>query len=418
MSMITDEEYQKLSDHSYEGLPVGEKLDGKVSGWEVIDSVGESGASYISGFDATVYQNKQTDQIVIAYRGTDDLPDYGTDAADVVGGRYKYLQEQVEGGWSWWDYTPMGIGSQVSNEIQYKMNPFYQAEELYTKVRDQYPNANISLTGHSLGGAEAQLVAAKYDVNAVTFSAPSVMNLLTDDVEKKAKNGQFDNQIINYVNPRDSIGAGALSEYDRHVGSTYYINEDYATANALYDSLPPDMQLSGKIVKFGFSIMGEDYNYHNMKHYQFDEDGNISNKLVNRLTGEILTESPRKTLYEQSQLAMAKLGALASGLLGKWIGSIGNADKTIEVRPEQLKQVASTMQRSAEQFQMQSHTLISRVQTLMATSRSHRLTSITQRTHADLQQITLQYLQRTKAIADYIDKKANDFATADNTTTH
>ncbi|WP_354959413.1 lipase family protein [Bacillus sp. CECT 9360] len=45
-------------------------------------------------------------------------------------------------------------------------------------------NARIHLTGHSLGGALASYAGAVHSVEAVTFSSPSVVNLLPEELQK------------------------------------------------------------------------------------------------------------------------------------------------------------------------------------------------------------------------------------------
>ena len=46
-------------------------------------------------------------------------------------------------------------------------------QDLYNKVTYMYPNANIWLTGHSLGGGLAALLGATFGAPAVTFEAPA-----------------------------------------------------------------------------------------------------------------------------------------------------------------------------------------------------------------------------------------------------
>ncbi|WP_019421230.1 hypothetical protein [Paenibacillus sp. OSY-SE] len=91
------------------------------------------------------------------------------------------------------------------------------------------------------------------------------MNLLPDGLAAQARSGDFDGQIINYVNPKDAIGAGPFEEYERHVGATYYLGEDFETANGKYDGM------RGCIARFIDSISGD--NYRSMEHYMFNADG-------------------------------------------------------------------------------------------------------------------------------------------------
>ena len=55
----------------------------------------------------------------------------------------------------------------------------------------------------------------------MTYSAPSVTNLLDDVSLAKVNEGYYDGKVVNVVDPNDSVGAGGIVEYDRHVGSTF-----------------------------------------------------------------------------------------------------------------------------------------------------------------------------------------------------
>lgn len=89
---------------------------------------------------------------------------------------------------------------------------------------------------------------------------------------------------MNYVHPKDSIGAGAIKPYERHIGSTFYIGSPYQLENAEH--------LDNYLYRFYTSIAGE--NYHGLNHYKFDIFVNINNPLLtNVLTGQAVWKSPR-----------------------------------------------------------------------------------------------------------------------------
>lgn len=163
--------------------------------------------------------------------------DYGTDAQDIVGGRVKYLEEK----YLYYENSKIKNDSKLPADIymfnpaehRYKNNQFYQAEQLYNAVKTEYPNSEISTTGHSLGGAEAEYVAARNGLSSVSFNAPGIVHLLSDDLQKKANQGGFEKTNVAYVNPGDGIGSGAIDP-NRHLGSTYYINSSYENANEHY----------------------------------------------------------------------------------------------------------------------------------------------------------------------------------------
>ena len=101
-----------------------------------------------NGFYAATFQNTATGEVVIAYRGTNGPFDAVADIQLVAG--------------------------QVPQQ-------FNDAKVYYQAVADQYGAANVSVTGHSLGGAMASFVAANPDVTttATAFNAPGVADVVS-----------------------------------------------------------------------------------------------------------------------------------------------------------------------------------------------------------------------------------------------
>ena len=117
--------------------------------WQVLNVNGneENGVGTAwGGFAAVAYKNNLTNEIVIAYRGTD---------------------------------SPLDI--LISDgQIAFNLKPQQAsaAVNFYEKVLAENEDCSISITGHSLGGALAQYVASLKHVPATTFNAPGMLNLL------------------------------------------------------------------------------------------------------------------------------------------------------------------------------------------------------------------------------------------------
>ncbi len=98
-----------------------------------------------TGFYAQAYENPTSQEIVIAFRGTNGERGNLLAVAAVFFGR--------------------------------KSRQFNEALYFYTYLKRAVPAANISLAGHSLGGAEAQYVSALTGVYAETFAAPGIRRI-------------------------------------------------------------------------------------------------------------------------------------------------------------------------------------------------------------------------------------------------
>ena len=167
----------------------------EISKWQVLDIPGNNASGVyesLNSFAAVAYgrydTNNNLQEIVIAYRGTDSIL----------------------------DWTPSNI------EILCNLTPSQKdkAIEFYDKVAANYEGIDITITGHSLGGALAQLVECDMGAYTVTFNAPGV-NVPT---------GGTSENIINYVNMNDPIGS-----YREHIGETRYYIADGMYADSKID---------------------------------------------------------------------------------------------------------------------------------------------------------------------------------------
>jgi hypothetical protein len=93
------------------------------------------------GTDAVLFRNNTTGDLILAYRGTQTLNDWGTNIYNALGGQSSRYQA---------------------------------ATTIAFKVQDLNPGVNIVLAGHSLGGGQAALASAATGLNAITFNAAGV----------------------------------------------------------------------------------------------------------------------------------------------------------------------------------------------------------------------------------------------------
>jgi Lipase (class 3) len=90
-----------------------------------------------------------------------------------------------------------------------------------------FMGAKITFTGHSLGGAEAQVQAARLAGSAVTFGAPGASFAATPEQLQQAKN-----RVVNYVLPGDPVPMSG-----QHIGTTVVIRPNGFTVLKIVGSL-------------------------------------------------------------------------------------------------------------------------------------------------------------------------------------
>lgn len=102
----------------------------------------------LSSADWDVYVNDMTGNATIAFRGTDIKHPYKS---------------------TFW--RDLGADTAVLFGAQKLNNRFKRVDRITKQVIDKYGYNNVTLTGHSLGGAEAAYASNKYKLNAITYNA-------------------------------------------------------------------------------------------------------------------------------------------------------------------------------------------------------------------------------------------------------
>ncbi|MDV5066850.1 lipase family protein [Bacillus sp. W1] len=274
------------------------------------------------------------------------------------------------------------------NERWETHNQFEQAERVMKQVTDTYKDRDdveIYTTGHSLGGALAEYVAASNDnVRCMSWNAPSAKHLLPPDLQEKANNGEFNNRIVSVVHGNDSIGYGPFGAYESHIGSTYAVTPPISKEEMSKLSL--QQKLGMDVTRFLNSISGPGYHYQTDQNFQFGENGSLSNKyLLNVDTNERVYDSP---------------GALLGG-------------GEIRVVVENLEKAVRDMKRNAQEFQDRVPRLISNMMTLLETAESRRVEAKVNNIRAHVEHLSFWYIRTATEISEFIEKKADDYKKTD-----
>ncbi|MBO1624986.1 Mbeg1-like protein [Bacillus arachidis] len=368
---ISDETYSKLSKGAYSDQTVETNNGEKMEKWKPIHPEGATLHDPVTGFDATVYRNETTKEIVIAYRGTEggksidrSGPDYWTDFRHIFMGG-----------------NPLQDGEKIDPDDKTQVvapNQFTQATSLLEIVKKEYGGeATITVTGHSLGGANAQYAAAMCDVPAVTYSAPGVYDMLPKEIQEKVDSGEYKGKITNYINPKDSISGGFLWEDKDHIGDTYMIDSNFKTATEDYGV---------HMIDRFFDSVSDDKDFHGLGNYHYDKFGNIDNKLIDASTGKEIYQSPRYS-----------------------INGVGE----VKVIMEYLEKSANEMKQSAEDFRNHIPRVIDEVKQSLKSTKSQRMENRINELYHLLDQTSRVYALKSQEVAEFIKKKADEYKNAD-----
>lgn len=204
--IATDEEYFKLADHVYddEVLKKGKEIkgvDGKI--WVVIESIDADCQKVKNGLEAIAvvpkkdYKENAThyDEIILAFRGTEptQLADFETDIDQISFGIKTHSKV----------ITPSNSQTiKPNSETSFDTGLKWAKNDIVAK----YNPSSLHTTGHSKGGAEADLIAAELDCYATTWAAPNPYRLLSPEAKKRVDRGEMENKATDYTHENDPIG--------------------------------------------------------------------------------------------------------------------------------------------------------------------------------------------------------------------
>lgn len=191
--------YAQLADAIYDFDNVA------VGSWDLIVSNGKS-----SGMDAGVYRNRDTDELVLAFRGTEtcDFPCSFKETED-------FTRDVIAD-------TAIGIGT-VSDQ-------FKDAFNFAQDIVNRYPISKITVTGHSLGGGLAQAVGATLGLETFAFNSSPVPDHFFDTYTITLSNEQLQELIYVIADIHDPVSntdeTGKLYVDSHHVTPLIQFNFD------------------------------------------------------------------------------------------------------------------------------------------------------------------------------------------------
>ena len=140
--------YSMMSSNAYHRVD-RQKFDLEKLGWILVDKLGQVSAlpteSRRSGLAYDIFENRRSNEVVFAFRGSDSKRDY------------------VTANLALWP-------------VQYR-----EAKKALSDYIEQHPDKKLMLTGHSLGGSLALSMSVQYGIDAIVFdSSPRIFDGLGD----------------------------------------------------------------------------------------------------------------------------------------------------------------------------------------------------------------------------------------------
>ena len=219
-----------------------------------------------TGTSGTAFLDKDSGEVIIAYTGTNPNADIAKDVATDAGG------------------IIMALGNHCD-----------EAFKFYERIRQRYGD-NITLTGHSLGGNVAQMVALEYNAprTVVYNAAPLYLEGLIKSKDK----------IIDYLTPWDSAREKIINKQKTFTGQVVRIRTQ-------------DDPLNNVSIPLLGVYLGEDYLLENSGGHSIDPYITGDKNQINQIKDILERQSPEKMtgLEKKNYETLKKLQGVKNGLL-------------------------------------------------------------------------------------------------------
>ncbi|MGY3231879.1 hypothetical protein ACVWWJ_003363 [Luteibacter sp. HA06] len=173
---LSSTDYALLAENSYQNPELKKEITLGGVAYKAIDFMDDPA----TGFQGTAYRRLDTNEVVIAYRGTEfgrePVHDGGVDAGMVL----------------------TGVNAQAHDAATFTQRVL-DAEKIDAEV-NHHP-MNVTVTGHSLGGTLAEIQAAKFGLKGETFNAYGAASLYGVP--------EGGNQVIDHVRAGDVVSAAS-----------------------------------------------------------------------------------------------------------------------------------------------------------------------------------------------------------------
>lgn len=255
---LTDEDYLNLSDESY----LNQSFAPDQGNWEVIGQVPNSGNDTMTetGYSAVAFRSP-TGEIVIAHRGSDPISLEGLLDPEHIGNPRK----------DW----PESNAAIVRGEVP----PQFNDADNFTKEIMELTGSKVTHTGHSLGGALAQLSAHKNGGDSIAFENPGVGEVIQN-------NDEFDNEINLESHRSILVQNSFVSSINSQIGEVTKIAGPVGVGDIVKEVIRDAIDIASPLGIDEFmpdrNLMKENFNGHGIEYIKdaYNNDGNLNENVI------------------------------------------------------------------------------------------------------------------------------------------